>query len=94
MIITIPGRRESEQRYEELRREILEGTRGPAPGLAIFLRGGMVSWLRELGAWVAAASSPSGRDLPSPAGLPPGTRGEIVRGLAGMILGRAYIERV
>ena len=89
----MPRRRESEQHYEELRREALEGGSGLAPGLAIFLRRGMASWLQELATW-AREAPPARREAgQSVAPLPAGTKGEVVQALAAMILGRECVER-
>jgi len=92
-VATMPRPRESEQRYEELRREILEGSRGRGPGLAIFLRRGMASWLQELTRWTEAMPLRRG-DVEQPGALLPSDTGsEIVRVLAGMILGRECVQR-
>lgn len=83
-----PKDREIEQRYEELRREILEDGRGRGPGLAIFLRQGMACWLRELVKWTGDALSRHRQVGPPTAPIPSSTKDEFVHVLTGMILGR------
>ena len=89
----MPRGRESEQRYEELRSEILEGSQGRGAGLAIFLRQGMASWLQKLASWTEAVASRHQEVEQPNALLPSGSKGEVVRALAGMILGWECAQR-
>ncbi len=85
---------ESEQGYEELRREILEEGRGRGPGLAIFLRRGMAWWLHELARWAEAAPLRCREGHQCGVPIPSSAKGEIVHALAGMILGLECAQRV
>ena len=79
-----------ERCYEELRRNVIDGSPGFAYGLAIFLRRGMVSWFDTL----AACTEPSSprASLQSHALLPPDARGQVVHVLAGMVLDLCTLE--
>lgn len=82
--MSMPTDRQVELRYEELRREVLEGVAGPARGLALFLRRGMLSWMEAQAS--CASSLPAMEQKLAPV-LPSETKLEIVRILAGMALG-------
>ena len=79
-----------ERCYEDLRREVLDGSPGFAYGLAIFLRRGMASWLDTL----AACTEPGSPRASSQSGvlLPPNARGQVVHVLAGMVLNLCTLE--
>lgn len=83
---------ESELRYEQLRREVLEGCCGLTHGLAILLRGGMTSWLQALASRREATPSAFRGTEQSRVPLPSDSKGEIVRILAGMALGLGCSE--
>jgi hypothetical protein len=77
--------------YEELRRQFLNGQRGP--GLALFLRGGMRELMNACSLFGAAPSTPK-KAVPTTAPvvasadtvLPQGMRAEVVLLLAGILL--------
>lgn len=94
VLTTGPSSHESELRYEELRAGVLDGSSGPALGLAILLRRGMVAWLQALESCVNGAPEKFPAATQSPVMLPANTRGEIVRILAGIALGSARCERI
>jgi hypothetical protein len=81
----LPHVRQAEDRYEAMRREVVQGTWGSTPGLTLLLRGGVISWMLAL-----SANTPSPRtdDAKRGAVLPLGSTPEIVRLLAGMVLVR------
>ena len=81
---------DSERSYEDLRREVMEGSPGFAYGLAIFLQRGMAAWLDTL----AACAEPSsvGASSQSCALFPSGTRGQVVHVLARMVLDLCTLE--
>lgn len=70
--------------YEELRRQLLNGQRGP--GLALFLRRGMREWMNGCSLCVAPSPTKESTAAPDEAVLPQGARTEIVLILAGMLL--------
>jgi hypothetical protein len=70
--------------YEELRRQLLNGQRGP--GLALFMRSGMRGWMNGCSLYVAPSPTKEFTTAPDEAVLPPGARTEIVLILAGMLL--------
>jgi len=70
--------------YEELRRQLLNGQRGP--GLALFMRRGMREWMNAGSLCVAPSPTKEFTAAPDEAVLPPGARTEIVLILAGMLL--------
>ena len=70
--------------YEELRRQLLNGQRGP--GLALFMRRGMREWMNACSLCVAPSSTKEFTTTPDEAVLPQGARTEIVLILAGMLL--------
>jgi hypothetical protein len=75
------------RRYEELRKEVVDGSAGKGWGLVLLLRQGLKAWMR---AWPPCVSPPVRQDrLPLPeAALVPLLRQQIVLVLAGMILHR------
>jgi hypothetical protein len=70
--------------YEELRRQILNGQRGP--GLALFMRRGMREWMNACSLCVAPSATQKVTAAPDEVILPQGARTEIVLILAGMLL--------
>ena len=70
--------------YEELRRQLLNGQRGP--GLALFMRRGMRQWMNACSLCVAPSPPKEFTATPDEAVLPQGARTEIVLILAGMLL--------
>ena len=70
--------------YEELRRQLLNGQRGP--GLALFMRRGMKEWMNACSLSVAASPTKEFTAAPDEAVLPQGARTQIVLILAGMLL--------
>jgi hypothetical protein len=70
--------------YEELRRQILNGQRGP--GLALFMRRGMREWMNACSLWLAPSPIKEFTAALDQAVLPQGARTEIVLILAGMLL--------
>lgn len=81
----MPDARQAGARYEALRREAVQGTWGTEPGLAVLLRSGMVSWMLALSTY---APSPRANDAAHGAVFPLDSTREIVRLLAGMVLGQ------
>jgi hypothetical protein len=77
--------------YEEPRRQILNGQRGP--GLVIFMRRGMREWMNAWSPCVAPSPAKERTAAPDEAILPQGARTEVVLILAGMLL-HGYQERV
>jgi hypothetical protein len=77
--------------YEELRRQILNGQRGP--GLALFVRRGMREWMTACSLCLAPSPSKELTAAPDQAVLPQSARTEVVLILAGMLL-HGYQERV
>ena len=84
----MPSDREAESRYEELRRSVVEAGSGPSPGLAVLLRRGLVSWMTSIS---HVPTPPKNRGEPSL--FPVDTKPQIVRILAGMIIGPLSRER-
>jgi hypothetical protein len=78
--------------YEELRRQLLNGQRGP--GLALFMRRGMREWMNACSLCVAQSPTKEFTAASDEAVLPQGARTEIVLILAGMLLLRGGQERV
>ena len=72
--------------YEELRRQILNGQRGP--GLALFMRRGMKEWMNACSLYLAPSPTKEFTTAPDQAVLPQGARTEVVLILAGMLLHR------
>ncbi|MCC6153792.1 MAG: hypothetical protein IT367_08555 [Candidatus Hydrogenedentes bacterium] len=75
--------------YEQLRNDALSPAAGrsPAPGLALFLRKGMIAWMR---AW-SCLPNPAAEVLPPPAATsscPQDIRAQLAVLLAGLILGQ------
>ena len=70
--------------YEEMRRQILNGQRGP--GLALFMRRGMKEWMNACSLYIAPSLTKESTAAPDEAVLPPGARTEIVLILTGMLL--------
>ena len=70
--------------YEELRRQFLNGQRGP--GLALFMRSGMREWMNTCSLSVALSPTKEFTAAPDEVVLPQGARTEIVLILAGMLL--------
>jgi hypothetical protein len=70
--------------YEELRRQIMNGQRGP--GLALFMRRGMREWMNACSLCLAPSPTKEFTAAPDQAVLPQGARTEIVLILAGMLL--------
>jgi len=70
--------------YEELRRQILNGQRGP--GLALFMRRGMREWMNACSLCLAPSPTKEFTAAPDEAVLPQGARTEVVLILAGMLL--------
>jgi len=70
--------------YEELRRQILNGQRGP--GLALFMRRGMREWMNACSLCLAPSPTREFTAAPDQAVLPQGARTEVVLILAGMLL--------
>lgn len=70
--------------YEELRRQILNGQRGP--GLALFMRRGMREWMNACSLCLAPSPTKEFTAAPDQAVLPQGARTEVVLILAGMLL--------
>jgi hypothetical protein len=75
------------QRYEELREEVVSGTRGRSLGHALFLREGMTGWMRACSTWMPAPLRPS-RPHRS-ATVPVGLREPMATLLADMVLSTA-----
>lgn len=75
--------------YEDLRRQVAEGSRSGGLGMAIFLDQGMVAWMLAC-SWVASTNADDSRRCPTTAApLPDELRGEIVLVLAAMALKQA-----
>ena len=72
--------------YEELRRQILNGQRGP--GLALFMRRGMKEWMNACSLYLAPSPTKEFTAAPDQAVLSQGARTEVVLILAGMLLHR------
>jgi len=75
-------------RYEQLRSDALSCSAGRGQGLVLFLRQGMLAWMR---AWSGCSVSPEPRSSPPPRTdsiLPPDVRGQMTTVLAAMILER------
>jgi len=70
--------------YEELRRQIGNGQRGP--GLALFMRRGMREWMNACSLCLAPSSTKEFSSAPDEAVLPQGARTDMVLILAGMLL--------
>ena len=70
--------------YEELRRQILNGQRGP--GLALFMRRGMREWMNACSLCLAPCPTKEFTTAPDHAVLPRSARTEVVLILAGMLL--------
>jgi hypothetical protein len=70
--------------YEELRRQIVNGQRGP--GLALFMRRGMREWMNACLLCLAPSSTKEFSSAPDEAVLPQGARTDMVLILAGMLL--------
>ena len=70
--------------YEELRRQIMNGQRGP--GLALFMRRGMREWMNACSLCLAPSPTKEFIAAPDKAVLPQGARTEVVLILAGMLL--------
>jgi hypothetical protein len=70
--------------YEQLRRQLLNGQRGP--GLTLFMRRGMREWMNGCSLYVAPSPTKEFTATPDEAVLPQGARAEIVLILAGMLL--------
>jgi len=70
--------------YEELRRQILNGQRGP--GLTLFMRRGMREWMTACSPCLAPPPAKEFTTAPDEAVLPQGARTEVVLILAGMLL--------
>ena len=70
--------------YEELRRQLLNGQRGP--GLTLFMRRGMREWMNAWSPCVAPSPTKECTAAPDEAILPQGARTEVVLILAGMLL--------
>jgi hypothetical protein len=81
----LPHARQVEDRYEAMRREVVQGSWGSTPGLTLLLRGGVVAWMLALS---ASTPSPHTGAVERSAVLPLGSTPEIVCLLAGMVLGR------
>jgi hypothetical protein len=75
---------DSEQGYEGLRQEVIDGSVGLTYGLAILLRQGMASWLEALGAGTDPSPEPALEQ--SPVLLPGGAKDQVVRLLAEIVL--------
>lgn len=73
--------------YEVLREEAVSSARGSGLGLALFLREGMVAWMRACATWMAqpAPRCPAHAD----AALPAGWHGPMAALLADMALAAA-----
>ncbi|HHK41344.1 MAG TPA: hypothetical protein ENJ50_02900 [Planctomycetaceae bacterium] len=82
-----------EFRYEQLRGEVLEGSYGLPRGLAIFLRGGMVSWLRAFASCTETVPSVAEGNARSGVPLPSESKSAMVSILAGMALNLVFTER-
>jgi len=70
--------------YEELRRQALDGYRGP--GLAFLLRHGMKTWMETCSDSAATVPAPAQECISREVVIPTGARAEFVVLLAGMIL--------
>src|SRR6266404_3978602 len=70
--------------YEELRRQILNGQRGP--GLALFMRRGMREWMNACSLCLAPSPTREFTAAPDETVLPQSARTEVVLILAGMLL--------
>ena len=70
--------------YEELRRQILNGQRGP--GLTLFMRRGMREWMNACSLCPAPSPTKEFTAAADEAVLPQGARTEVVLILAGMLL--------
>jgi len=70
--------------YEELRRQILNGQRGP--GLALFMRRGMREWMNACSFCLAPSPTKEFSAAPDEAVLPQDARTDMVLILAGMLL--------
>ena len=81
----LPHVRQAEDRYEAMRREVVQGSWGSTPGLTLLLRGGVVSWMLALS---TTTPRPRTDEVQRSAVLPLGSTPEIVCLLAGMVLGR------
>jgi hypothetical protein len=70
--------------YEELRRQIVNGQRGP--GLALFMRRGMREWMNACSLCLAPSPTKEFSAAPDEAVLPQDARTDMVLILAGMLL--------
>jgi len=70
--------------YEQLRRQILNGQRGP--GLALFMRRGMREWMNACSLCLAPSPTKEFSAAPDEAVLPQDARTDMVLILAGMLL--------
>jgi len=77
--------------YEELRRQIVNGQRGP--GLALFMRRGMREWMNACSLCLGPSSTKEFSPAPDEAVLPQGARTDMVLILTGMLLNGSQ-ERV
>jgi hypothetical protein len=85
----LPDARQAEYGYEAVRREVVQGDWGRARGLALLRRGGMVSWMQALSSCAPFPSAKAEQCAPLAAGTAP----EIVRLVAGMVLGQQRTAR-
>lgn len=72
-------------RYEDLRREVLDGSNSQAIGRAVLINRGMAGWMEACAH--AALRHPAGGSRLEQSMVPTGLRGEVVMLLAGMALG-------
>lgn len=77
--------------YEELRRQVLSGQRGP--GLAVLQRRGLREWMNACSLCAAPLSTQARLQTEGEAVIPPAQRTEVVLILAGMLLHRRQETR-
>ncbi len=82
-----------EKGYEILRQQVLSkaGRPDPAPGLGIFLRQGMVTWMKAYS--LCSPTLPLPPPCSSDSGIPAGLVGEITTILASIVLARKEIHQ-
>jgi hypothetical protein len=75
--------------YEQLRKDALSPAigRSPAPGLALFLRKGMIAWMRAWSPCMSAVAEAASPAVATPS-CPQDIRAQLAVLLAGLILGQ------
>ena len=83
-----------EEGYERLRREVLStnGRVTPAPGLGVFVRQGMVAWMKVYSLCGTTIALPPPRRSSDAVQLPRGLVGDVTTILAGMVIARKEFQ--